>query len=304
MSRNQILEEAILNFKKRRKSLHGFGYHSEDDGADSLYYIDLAKDQLHNVYSVTKTVTAVAVGMALHENQLTVAEELRAIFQYYDLGQKKQGSITVRDLLLMTSGYVWDEKELFSSADSIVEKNQTSLLKRVLDRHLAHEPGSRYHYDSMNSHILSGVVNEVTGLHLQAYVKSRIFQPLGIESFLWDTDPEGLAFGGYGLYMRLEDMVAFGKALNDEQQMHRWVGEDFYAGMKTGIHMVPYGGYRYGYHTWTGTIGKKSYFAAFGHGGQRIVCLSSGEVLVSLGKIWPEFGPLDKFFAAWLEGSE
>lgn len=305
MNRIEVLESTVDQFKRKNKFIHGFAYALRQDDAKKYHYFGLEEDQLHNVFSITKTVTSVALGMALKEHQRGVDITLGELFKRELAYDDPQSAITLEDLLTMRSGYVWDEQSMHQKKGlDLPWFERSNLVKLALTRPVDGLPGEHFNYDSLNSHILSAVIALLTGMTTQAFVDLYIFKPLGINHAYWECDGDGLAFGGHGLYMTLSELLALGVALNNDEQMIRWVGEPYYLGMKTGLVQVPNRPYAYGYHTWVGNLGHRRYFAAFGFNGQRIICLPDEGVLVTLAKVWPEFGPLDAFFEAWLKAEK
>lgn len=301
MNRAEVLASAVAQFERRNKFIHGFGYAFKQDQVKKYYYFKLKEDQLHNVFSVTKTVTSIALGIALKRCNLTLDVTLGTLFMETLAHSDPQSMIRLEDLLTMRSGYAWDEQSMHHNKDIHTPWfGRDKLVQQALRRSMDSQPGQRFNYDSLNSHILSAVIHALTGLTTQAFADIHIFKPLGIKHAYWECDADGLAFGGHGLYMTLSELLALGVALNDQEQMIQWVGDSYYKGMKTGMVQVPHRPYSYGYHTWIGVLAKKPYFAAFGFNGQRIICIPDEGVLVTFAKIWPEFGPLDAFFEAWL----
>ncbi len=301
MTRQKVIEAAIMHFQKRRKKLEGFGYSFEKGKQRALFYNGLSQDQVHMTFSVTKTVTSLALGMCLKELNEKVELTLKAVFKHFLFEDPRVGTIKLHDLLTMSSGFEWDEKEHFKSADLTMPwTHESNLVEYALKRPLNYTPGTVFNYDSLNSHILSGVIKQMTGKSIQDYCTKKLFEPLEMTSAIWELDSMGLGYGGHGLSLTLADLLVLGEALQNKALLNQWVGESYYEGMKKGFFKVPQSNYAYGYHTWIGKLGQQPYFAAFGHGGQRIICLSEGGVLVSFGKIWPEFGPLDRFFEEWL----
>ena len=72
------------------------------------------------------------------------------------------------------------------------------------------EPGTSFEYNSMNTYMLSAIVTEITGQSLFDFCKERIFEPLGIKRVYWESCPQSITKGGWGLFMRIEDMAKLG----------------------------------------------------------------------------------------------
>ena len=179
-------------------------------------------DKPHILNSVSKSFTSVAVGLAIQEHKLKLDDPVLKFFPG-DAPPDPSSylkAMTVRDLLTMSSG---DETE--PKADSGGPTVRTFLAQPVVYR-----PGTHFLYNTMGSYVLSSIVTKVTGQTVLDYLKPRIFAPLGIQDPRWDSSSEGNSLGGYGLYLRTEDMAKFGQLLlqggkwNDKQLIGRkWI---------------------------------------------------------------------------------
>lgn len=74
-------------------------------------------------------------------------------------------------------------------------------------------PGERFAYDSIDTYLLSAIVQRVTGMKMMDYLKQRLFLPLGITEAYWEESPEGINSGGWGLYLQPESLAKFGQLL-------------------------------------------------------------------------------------------
>lgn len=95
-------------------------------------------------------------------------------------------------------------------------------MKAFLAHPVPHTPGTFFKYNTLGSYVLSAIVTKVTGQTELEYLTPRLFQPLGIETPRWDSSTEGVSFGGYGLYLRTEDLAIFGQLLLQKGQ---WNGK-------------------------------------------------------------------------------
>lgn len=158
----------------------------------------------HMMFSLSKSVTGMAIGMAVKEGLVSLDEKIVDIFS--DKGvlfrSPKINNITVRHLLNMTSGVKFNE------VGSVVEKDW---VKAYLQSDCSFEPGNEFYYNSMNSYLLSAIVCKRTGMGLKQYLTPRLFEPLGIHNVTWETCPLGIEKGGWGLYLRTVDMAKLGQ---------------------------------------------------------------------------------------------
>ena len=127
----------------------------------------------HAQHSLSKSVTATAIGMLMDEGRLSLDDKAVRLLEKKipPLAQLTHKAITIRHLLTMTAGAT------FSEAGVLVEKNW---LRSYFESALRFEPGTQFYYNSLNSYVLSAIVKEVSGLGLCNYLKPRLFDPLGI----------------------------------------------------------------------------------------------------------------------------
>ena len=125
-----------------------------------------------------------------------------------NLDERKK-AITIRHLLDMTSGLEWSEG--LDGFRSFLEMERSPDWQQfVLDRPMSEAPGTRFYYDSGNSHLLSAILTKNTGKSAFDYAREELFGPLGIEDVMWRGDPQGISGGGAGLYMHPRDMAKIG----------------------------------------------------------------------------------------------
>lgn len=160
----------------------------------------------HTLFSASKTFTCAAIGIAIKENLLRIDDRLAIFFP--DLLPEKVSSrlaaITIRDLLTMNSG--------FNQTDD-VRNNETEWVKKYLAIDVVAEPGTKFKYDSMDTYLLAAIIQKVTGQTVFDYLKQRMFEPLHITEANWETSPEGINCGGWGLYLQSESLAKFGQLL-------------------------------------------------------------------------------------------
>lgn len=156
-------------------------------------------DLPHVSHSLAKSVTAMAVGIAVEEKLLSVTETLGEIF---NSGEKAVRDITIHDLLTMSSGVQFNE------AGSLMSRNW---IESFLSSDVLFEHGTAFHYNSMNSYMLSAAICRRSGTSLSEYVSQRLFSPMGINNFYWERCPSGIEKGGWGLYLSVYDYARLGQ---------------------------------------------------------------------------------------------
>ena len=185
------------------------------------------RDGLDNIRSATKSIMSALVGIAIDKGYIESADEKAAgllpdkYCKYFDADKKE---ITVGHLLTMKSGLAnIDEKSnsvkmLFGDGD---------WLEYFLKKPMQFVPGSKFDYNSANPHLLSAVLSHKTDMSSLAFAKKHLFGPLGIENVYWETDGEGVNFGGGNLFMCPEDFAKIGFLYINGG---KWDGSDIISG--------------------------------------------------------------------------
>ncbi|HXC98222.1 MAG TPA: serine hydrolase [Verrucomicrobiae bacterium] len=160
----------------------------------------------HTMFSLSKSFTSTAVGLAISEGKLSLDDQIVKFFPDDVPAQPSDSlkAMRVRDLLIMCSGQLSNSISQFSFLTNEV------LTKEFLEMPVEHKPGTFFFYNSPGSYMLSAIVQKVTGQTELDYLKPRLFDPLGIENPSWATSAQGICLGGYGLSIRTEDIAKFG----------------------------------------------------------------------------------------------
>lgn len=174
------------------------------------------KELLHTMYSCSKSFTATAIGFAVSENKVRLQDKVISFFpnDLPDTVSANLSELTVQNLLTMSMG---QDPE----ATPGVVTTQTNWVKGMLSAPIVKKPGSTFLYNSGATYLLSAIITKVTGEPVLSYLKPRLFDPLGIKDIDWETDPNGINTGGWGLRLRTEDMARFGQLF---LQKGKWNG--------------------------------------------------------------------------------
>ena len=164
----------------------------------------------HVLYSLSKSFTSTAVGLAVAEGKLSVNDEVLKFFPDDAPAEPSANlrAMRVRDLLRMSTGHQ-SEPSLFAPSDS--STRSASWVKRFLAHPVPFKPGTHFLYNTPATYMQSAIVQKVTGQTVLDYLQPRLFEPLGIGRPTWVTSPEGISAGGYGLSVRTEDIAKFGQ---------------------------------------------------------------------------------------------
>jgi CubicO group peptidase (beta-lactamase class C family) len=164
----------------------------------------------HVLYSLSKSFTSTAVGLAIADGKLSLDDEVLKYFPHEAPAEPSANlrAMRVRDLLRMNTGHV-TEARLFGEVDSSMRS--ASWVKRFLAHPVEFKPGTHFLYNSPATYMLSAIVQKVTGQTVLDYLEPRLLEPLGIERPTWVESPEGINAGAYGLSVRTEDIAKFGQ---------------------------------------------------------------------------------------------
>lgn len=252
-------------------------------------------DTPQDVRSVTKSVVALLVGIALERGCLgsvdeTLAQRLEPFVGHLE---PAKGRITLRHLLTMSSGFEWHELGSVSEYNGwVTAPNQVDYL---LARPLVTEPGTRFEYNSAALHLLSVILRHACGASTSLLAQRDLFGPLGIGERPWERDEQGYDNGAAGLSITPRDMQAIGDlVLNQGRSGDRQVVEASWIQAATRVQIatnnaIAYGpGYGYGW--WVGQSAGSDVAFAMGYGGQFIVIAPSTRVVVTATAQWRGIG--------------
>ncbi|MFC8799444.1 serine hydrolase domain-containing protein [Promicromonospora sp. NPDC057138] len=167
-------------------------------------------DRPHTMFSVSKSFTSTAVGIAIHEGLLTLDDHVVDLLPD-DAPAEPSGhlrAMRVRDLLTMTTGHSASTME---GIDRTISLPGAGWARAILAQPVEHEPGTHFVYNTGATYLLSAILHRLTGERLLDYLTPRLLAPLGITHAAWEQDPDGIDTGGFGLSITTEEMAAFGQ---------------------------------------------------------------------------------------------
>ena len=256
----------------------------------SLGEITFHHETLHDIRSVSKSITAALIGIAKDEEKISDLDQgLLDFFPEYAhlLNQDKQG-ITLRHLLTMTAGFEWDEESYPYSdpRNSEVQMHQSSdPLEYVLGLKLTITPGSKFTYNGGHAILLAGVIAKATGKPLDEYARDVLFGPLGITRFEWRRHVSGIPNAASGLRLRPRDMAKFGYLYLNQGRWKGiqvissgWIEETMTRQVERAV------SHGYGFQWWFYQLAaaqeKLELWTAAGNGGQRIFIIPKLRMMV------------------------
>ncbi|KAF1721821.1 serine hydrolase domain-containing protein [Pseudoxanthomonas wuyuanensis] len=231
----------------------------------------LEKDSIVRIFSMSKIVTSVAVLTLLEDGRLKLDDPVEKYLPGLKDRQVVVGgtadaprleparrSITIRDLLTHSSGYYYDESwsadalpmALMQRAKLWEAADLDDFIARLAAVPLSEQPGTRFRY-GISTDILGAVVEKASGQRLDAFLRERIFAPLGmVDTGFWvpagklarlatvyerdnqdrlvpsgwanaiEAGPDhGILSGGGGLYSTAADYVRFAQMLLNGGQL-------------------------------------------------------------------------------------
>ena len=174
------------------------------------------EDTPHILNSVSKTFTSMAVGLAISEGRLALDEKLVDIFPEHcpENPSEYLKEITVEHLLTMSCGHSTDPTH------ESWEVKDRSWIRFFMEHPVTHKPGTLFCYNSLGTYVLSAIVQKRTGEKLADYLYPRLFRPLGINNVSWIESHEGINTGGWGLFLKTEDLAKMGLMLLQKGQFN------------------------------------------------------------------------------------
>ncbi len=202
-----VSSAAILSFieaaDKSVDSLHSFMLLRHGQVVAEGWWSPYDAQSPHLLYSLSKSFTSTAIGLAIAEGKLSVDDEVLKFFP--DDAPAEPGAnlkaMRVRDLLRMNTGH----------ENEPPRPPGQSWKKAFLNHPVRFKPGTHFLYNTSATYMLAAIAEKATGMSLVDYLRPRLFEPLGIENPTWEKSPEGITVGGYGLSVRTEDIARFGQ---------------------------------------------------------------------------------------------
>ena len=253
-----------------------------------------AKDSLHDVRSISKSVVSACVGIAIQLGKIKSADQ--RVFDFFpeyakqDTGLKSL--LTIKHLLTMSSGLVWNEDVPYDNPENSEIKmiRSPNPVAYVLSQPMDMPPGKIWKYNGGTTQLLAAIIEKTTGKKIDAFAREYLFLPIGITRFEWAKYPgTDLPAAASGLRLRSRDLLKFGllytyKGRGEGKQVipEKWVQESFQAHVPRPGGRRKEGAYGYQFWLWHDTITSKpvSIVACAGNGDQRIFLDSTNDLVV------------------------
>ncbi|MEA1977626.1 MAG: serine hydrolase [Chloroflexota bacterium] len=235
----------------------------------------------HNIYSCTKSVVSALVGIAIDEGYIEgLQQSVLSIFPQRTIANcdANKEAMTLEHLLTMTTGFRCQDSYLHHWTGLNQMRESEDWVQFVLDLPMEGEPGERFEYCNGASHLLSGIIQETTGMSANEYAVEHLFGPLGISDFDWSSSPQGISVGYSELRMHPQDMAKIGVLYLNEG---RWDGKQIvpseWVSSSTSQFISATLEDGYGYQWWVDDSGM---YLALGYRGQFIFVIPAKEMVV------------------------
>jgi CubicO group peptidase (beta-lactamase class C family) len=248
---------------------------------------------LHDVRSISKSITSLIIGIAFDRGWLKDLDAPVFSFfpEYAELGTPEKDKITLRDLLTMSAGFVWDESLPYSNIANSERPMDDALdpYRYVLSQPLESPPGTHYNYCGCSAALLGAILKNVSGKPLEALTQDELLTPLGIDGPAWDTHRGRFRNGDLmphaAFRLRPRDLAKIGQMVLDrgKWQNRQIVSADWIA-QSTAPQINGEALYFYGYQWWLGrslVAGHElDWVAGVGLGGQRLYIVPDKRLVV------------------------
>jgi CubicO group peptidase (beta-lactamase class C family) len=281
---------AILVVRQGKLVFEQYFTGDDERGGLPLGQVTYDRTMLHDLRSVSKTVTSLLVGIALAQKKLASLDQ--PIFDFFpayaDLRTPEKARITLRHLLTMSTGLDWDETRTpytDPNNSAIRMRRSDDPYRYVLSEPVVTPPGAKYTYSSGSTELLGAILHKATGQRLDELARTVLFEPLGITDFEWRTLLNGEPIAAAGLRLKPRDVAKIGQLVlaHGLWQGRQIVPRD-YLDETTAPQIQGAGAYFYGYQMWVGRslVHKREidWAAGLGLGGQRVFVIPSLDLVV------------------------
>jgi CubicO group peptidase (beta-lactamase class C family) len=270
-------------------------YESYWPGKDESWGRDLgvithSKDSLHDIRSISKSIVSACVGIAVQQGKIkSVDQKIMEFFPGHEkLDTGLKSLLTIKHLLSMSSGLVWNEEVPYDNPENSEIKMIRSAdpVEYVLSQPMEATPGKIWKYNGGTTQLLAAIIEKTTGKKIDSFANENLFQPLGIMRFEWAKYPgTNLPAAASGLRLRSRDLLNFaflydkkGK-WNDKQLIpEKWIEESF----QPQVQRPDGGAYGYQFWMWDEKLGDRTIpvVTCVGNGDQRIFFDNANDLLV------------------------
>jgi CubicO group peptidase (beta-lactamase class C family) len=300
----QKLEAMLAEIKDRDVNLHSFLIIRNGYLVSETYFGPYDQDTKHEMQSAGRSWTSALIGIAIDKGYIdTVDQRIVDFFPertFANMDPRKE-AMTLEDVLTMRTGLEWQE---LPGAFEQMQKSP-DWVQYILDRPMSEQPGTRWNYCSICSHVLTAILNEATGMNPRDFAEENLFKPLGISEVVWIADPDGIPLGAGGFKLTPRDMAKLGYLyLRNGQWDGQKIVSSAWIEKSTQTYSVVNEHLGYAYH-WL-TVPEMKGYAASGGGGQIILVLPEYDLVIVTTANTEEsiFELIDKYVLPAVQSSE
>ncbi|MFX0185781.1 MAG: serine hydrolase domain-containing protein [Candidatus Hodarchaeota archaeon] len=242
----------------------------------------------HELYSCTKSITSILMGIALDKGFISNIDQYILDFfpnRNFENMDSRKKNITIRHLLQMKSGIAWNEWNIsYENPNNPVRQLMVSndWVAYVLDLPMVSEPGKTFTYNTGVSHLLSAIIQQSVNMTTLSFAQKYLFGPLNINSIRWTHSSHNVVFGGAGLSLSPRDMAKIGYlCLNNGTWQSQQIVSSEWIQQSTQEYFHLWRDVYYGYQWWIlPTASDYFIFTASGYRGQWITCIPDLDLVV------------------------
>ncbi len=192
------IQKMVAEFCSEKINIHSFMIlRNGIVGAEGYAYPFTAKEA-HAGYSLSKSLLSIAYGFALNENKIQKTTKFIDVFtEYKNTRDKRLKQLTIHQLMCMRSG----------KQTSIRQIKVDSWFKSFINAKWIFNPNENWRYVSENYYIAAQMLCKILGQTINEFLTPRLYKPLGIEIPRWERDKNGIEAGGWGIYLKTEDIA-------------------------------------------------------------------------------------------------
>ena len=181
-------------------------------------------DDPHTMFSVSKSITSIALGFAVDEGLVSLDDKVAdRVPELLKSPHENWDTLRVADLIRMSGG---------KRPSILVDKRKKQWVRDYAKAAWAYAPGEGFNYCNENIYMLCVIISRAAGMSVTDFLMPRLFEPLGIARPFWETDGRGVEAGGWGIFLKTEDLAKIGLCYLNEGKYRgrqvipaRWVAE-------------------------------------------------------------------------------
>lgn len=243
------------------------------------YFFPFQTGYVHDLASVTKSITAILVGIAIYKG--FIKDDNQTIVQYfpeYAIKNDTLRKVKIKDLLNMSSGFKcsWfnGERELE------MMNNSQDWVKFMFELPFESLPRSGFSYCSGNFYLLAEIIQRTTKMNCHDFAKKYLFQPLGFRETYWEKNNKGVNHGWGDLFLSPYDLAKIGcLVLNDGKWNDKQIISKEWLEKIKPICKIQ-GTESYGYGWWLDSENPDE-IQAVGRGGQRLFIFKNRNIVIA-----------------------